>query len=64
MKNKIVFVFITLILFVFPNSFGYAYGGSNMGYYYPSFSRYLSYDPSAEELGRYIDEVKQSDFKF
>lgn len=59
MKTKILFALAVLALCSFSYSLGYGYGSSNMGYYYPSFSGYLSYNPSAEELGRYIDEAKE-----
>lgn len=38
---------------------GYSGGGSNIGYYYPSFSSYLSYDPGRAELERYLDEARE-----
>lgn len=59
MKAKILLILIVAVLCSFSYSLGYGYGSSNMGYYYPSFDGYLSYDPSAEELGRYIDEAKE-----
>ena len=59
MKAKILLILIVAVLCSFSYSLGYGYGSSNMGYYYPSFVGYLSYDPSAEELGRYIDEAKE-----
>lgn len=40
-------------------AFGFATGGSNMGYMYPSFSAVPPYDASAESMGRYIDEAKE-----
>lgn len=52
--KKILISCAIALLSVFPAS------ASNMGYYYPSFSGYLSsYDPSAEEVGRYIDEYEE-----
>lgn len=51
--KKILISCAVALLSVFPASV------SNMGYYYPSFSGYLSYDPTAEEIGRYIDEYEE-----
>lgn len=59
MKAKILLALAVIMLCSLSYSLGYGYGSSNMGYYYPSFSGYLSYSPSAEELGRYIDEAKE-----
>lgn len=52
--KKILISCAIALLPLFPAS------ASNMGYYYPSFSGYLSsYDPTAEEIGRYIDEYEE-----
>lgn len=52
----------TAILFSvlsFP-SMAYVYGGSNLSIMgYPSFSGYVSYEPSYDEMQRYLSDVKE-----
>lgn len=59
MYKKVLIVISIFTMCATSYALGYATGGSNMGYYYPSFSSYISYDPTYEELGRYVDEGKE-----
>ena len=52
-------VALTLISSLCSFAVGYSYGWSNMGGYYPSFSSYLGYNPTREEVGRYVDEAEE-----
>lgn len=54
MYKKVLIVISIFTMCATSYALGYATGGSNMGYYYPSFSSYISYDPTYEELGRYV----------
>lgn len=58
LTKKIALATMALSLCCVSYALGYATGGSNMGYYYPSFSGFISYNPTNEEMGRYIDEAK------
>lgn len=59
MYKKILILSAIIAMCVTSYALGYAYGGSNMNYYYPSFSSYISYNPTYEEIGRYVDEGKE-----
>lgn len=59
MYKRVLIVISIFTMCATSYALGYATGGSNMGYYYPSFSSYISYDPTYEELGRYVDEGKE-----
>lgn len=56
MYKKVLIAVSIFMMCATSYALGHATGGSNMNYYYPSFSGYISYSPTYEELGRYIDE--------
>lgn len=56
MKTVLLTALITMAA---SSAFAYVPYGSNMGYYYPAYSGYLSYSPTNEEVGEYLDDVEQ-----
>lgn len=53
-KKLALMVFLGIL---WASSVVYAfYRGSNMGYYYSTFSGYLPYDPSYEQLRNYVQQ--------
>lgn len=57
-KYGLTFILI-LCSSIFSFTIGYSYGWSNMGAYYPSFSSFLSLDPTREEVLLYVEEAKE-----
>ena len=59
MKKIALGIVLGIISSCFSFVVGYSYGWSNIGGYYPPFTSYIGYNPTREELGRYLDEAQE-----
>lgn len=60
MQKKLVIGTVLLTLWSASVACAYVMGGSNLGGLgYPEFDQYISYDPSREEVERYVEDAKQ-----
>ena len=59
-KKKILLIIFVTLMWVSSVAFAFVVGGSNLSPLgYPQFDEYISYNPTREEVSRYVEAAKE-----